>query len=198
MTRRYSGSRDAGNAAPVRRGGGAPIPNRLGYLGRAGEKAQGWQVSTPGIETLNAAARGERDALAEVARAIQRFAVPYCRARLRGDCGFRAADTVATQVCLDVLAGLFRNGAGSLPFLEVVYPATASRVDEAIRGPHAPGPPRSRPLMQSLCGLERETLLLRVVVGLTSQQTGHALGLSAPEVQRYAHRALNRLRKEMT
>jgi RNA polymerase sigma-70 factor (ECF subfamily) len=52
-----------------------------------------------------------------------------------------------------------------------------------------------RDLLEVLPPSHRDVLLLRVAVGLTAEETGRALGMSAGAVRVTQHRALNRLRR---
>ena len=49
-------------------------------------------------------------------------------------------------------------------------------------------------LLQVLPAKQREILVLRVAVGLSAEETGHVLGMSAGAVRVAQHRALARLR----
>ena len=53
---------------------------------------------------------------------------------------------------------------------------------------------RARDLLALLPGHLRELLVLRMVAGLTAEETGHVLGMSAGAVRVAQHRALARLR----
>ena len=53
---------------------------------------------------------------------------------------------------------------------------------------------RVRGLLARLPAAQRELLQLRVLVGLTAQETGNALGMTAGAVRVAQHRALTRLR----
>ena len=53
-------------------------------------------------------------------------------------------------------------------------------------------------LLELLPGNQREILILRVVVGLTAEQTAEAVGSTAGAVRVAQHRALARLKSELT
>ena len=53
---------------------------------------------------------------------------------------------------------------------------------------------RARELLSALPETLRELLLLRVAVGLSAEETGRALGMSAGAVRVAQHRAVQRLR----
>ncbi|WP_019811465.1 sigma factor-like helix-turn-helix DNA-binding protein, partial [Saccharomonospora halophila] len=59
---------------------------------------------------------------------------------------------------------------------------------EAERGRRLDG------LLDRLPAVQREILVLRVMVGLSAGETGRALGLSSANVRTLQHRALRRLR----
>ncbi|MET8848471.1 sigma-70 family RNA polymerase sigma factor [Amycolatopsis sp. NPDC004625] len=52
-------------------------------------------------------------------------------------------------------------------------------------------------LLQLLAPQQREVVVLRIVVGLSAEETGAALGMSAGQVRVAQHRGLTRLRKLM-
>lgn len=56
---------------------------------------------------------------------------------------------------------------------------------------------RLRTLLELLPELQREIVTLRVAVGLSAEETGHALGMSPGAVRVTQHRALSRLRSMM-
>lgn len=144
----------------------------------------------------------------------------YCRARLgRLPGGEQAADDVAQEVCLAVLSALPRYRDQGRPFEAFVYGIAAHKVADAQRsamrgpiptedvpdevfagsGPEEAAVRRSeadsvRQLLDRLPAHHRELLLLRVVVGLSAEETGRALSMSAGAVRVAQHRALARLR----
>src|SRR5699024_11283313 len=54
---------------------------------------------------------------------------------------------------------------------------------------------RARELLDELPDRQRKLLVMRVLVGLTADETGHVLGMSAGAVRVAQHRAIARLRK---
>jgi len=146
--------------------------------------------------------------------------VRYCRGRLGRITGhYYVADDVAQEVCLAVLAALPRYQDMGRPFASFVFGIASHKVADAVRtasrlavpfedlpdGPdERPGPEetvvacieaeRTRALLARLPYHLRELLILRVVTGLSAEETGNVLGMSAGAVRVAQHRALARLR----
>lgn len=134
---------------------------------------------TPASAADAAGARGiDVRLMAEVRPAVTR----YCRARL--GCGTRAAD-VARAVCRTIIA--------TAPAVadEAVLTAFVYRAASDAVGDDTAGLP---PHLAQLPPVEREVLVLRVVVGLSAERTAAALGATADLVRRLQHQALQRLR----
>jgi RNA polymerase sigma-70 factor (ECF subfamily) len=146
--------------------------------------------------------------------------VRYCRARLGRIAGhYHVADDVAQEVCIAVLSALPRYQDMGRPFASFVFGIASHKVADALRsagrlaiptqdvpdGPdHRPGPEetvvahieakRAMALLTRLPAAQRELLVLRVLTGLSAEETGHELGMSAGAVRVAQHRALARLR----
>jgi RNA polymerase sigma-70 factor, ECF subfamily len=146
--------------------------------------------------------------------------VRYCRARLGRISGhYHAADDVAQEVCIAVLSALPRYRDMGRPFASFVFGIASHKVADAVRsatrsavptedlpdGPDEhPGPEemavafieaqRARELLARLPDHLRELLVLRVVAGMSAEETGNVLGMSAGAVRVAQHRALARLR----
>ncbi|RKT56908.1 sigma-70 family RNA polymerase sigma factor [Saccharothrix australiensis] len=171
------------------------------------------------------AVAGDRLATAWLLASIRPLVVRYCRARVgRHERSFTSADDVAQEVCLAVLTALPTYKDHGRPFLAFVYGIAAHKVADAHRAalrnraepvpdlPDAPseedGPEQvalrvelSRhvaALLKVLPDKQQEILLLRVVVGLTAEQTAAVVGSSPGAVRVAQHRALSRLRREIT
>jgi RNA polymerase sigma-70 factor, ECF subfamily len=166
------------------------------------------------------AARGQPAAIESLLRQIRPMIVRYCRARLGRISGhYHVADDVAQEVCIAVLSALPRYQDMGRPFASFVYGIAAHKVADAMRiasrlaiptedlpdGPDdGPGPEetvvgyleaeRVRALLARLPVHQRELLGLRLLSGLTAEETGRALGMSAGAVRVAQHRALARLR----
>ncbi|GAA1335917.1 sigma-70 family RNA polymerase sigma factor [Saccharothrix algeriensis] len=170
------------------------------------------------------AVAGDRLATAWLLASIRPLVVRYCRARVgRHERSFASADDVAQEVCLAVLMSLPTYQDHGRPFLAFVYGIAAHKVADAHRAalrnraepvpevPDAPseedGPEQSAlraelsrhvaALVDVLPDKQREVLLLRVVVGMTAEQTAAVVGSSPGAVRVAQHRALSRLRKEV-
>jgi RNA polymerase sigma-70 factor (ECF subfamily) len=183
---------------------------------------QGWADNEPGGfgELAHLAVRGHPGAIEALLERIRPMVVRYCRARLGRITGhYYVADDVAQEVCLAVLAALPRYRDMGRPFASFVFGIASHKVADAVRnasrlavpfedlpdGPDdRPGPEetvvayieaeRTRALLAQLPHHLRELLILRVVTGLSAEETGNVLGMSAGAVRVAQHRALARLR----
>jgi RNA polymerase sigma-70 factor (ECF subfamily) len=166
------------------------------------------------------AVRGQPAAIEALLERIRPMVVRYCRARLGRITGhYYVADDVAQEVCLAVLSALPRYRDMGRPFVSFVFGIASHKVADAARtasrlavpfedlpdGPDDhPGPEetvvayieaeRARALLAQLPHHLRELLILRVVTGLSAEETGNVLGMSAGAVRVAQHRALARLR----
>ncbi len=163
---------------------------------------------------------GHPAAIERLLEHIRPMVVRYCRARLGRRTGhYYVADDVAQEVCLAVLAALPRYRDMGRPFASFVFGIASHKVADAARtaarlavplanlpdGPDdRPGPEetvvawieaeRARKLLAQLPEHQRKLLTLRVVAGLSAEETGTVLGMSAGAVRIAQHRALVRLR----
>jgi RNA polymerase sigma-70 factor (ECF subfamily) len=181
--------------------------------------------SGDGIDVLvGAAINGDRSAVERLLVSIQPLVVRYCRARVgRQERSYASADDVAQEVCLAVLTALPSYRDQGRPFLAFVYGIAAHKVADAHRSaarnkaepvPEFPDMPELRDgpeqramngeltgrmarLMTMLPVKQREILVLRVVVGLSAEETADAVGSTPGAVRVAQHRALNRLRKAL-
>jgi RNA polymerase sigma-70 factor, ECF subfamily len=170
------------------------------------------------------AIRGERRAVDALLAAIRPLIVRYCRARVgRGERASLSGDDVAQEVCLAVLKALPSYQDLGRPFLAFVYGIASHKVADAHRAaarnrtdavpelPDSAGAepgPEQRALhgemsdrMGQLLGVlpdrQREILVLRVVVGLSAEETADVVGSTPGAVRVAQHRALVRLRKAL-
>jgi len=167
------------------------------------------------------AARGQPAAIEALLEQIRPMVVRYCRARLGQLSGhYHIADDVAQEVCIAVVYALPRYRDMGRPFASFVFGIASHKVADAMRnaarlaiptedlpdGPdERPGPEetvvayieaeRARALLARLPEHQRELLVLRVLTGLSAEETGHALGMSPGAVRVAQHRALARLRE---
>lgn len=172
-----------------------------------------------------AAVRGDRAAVGRVLAEIQPLIVRYCRARIGyGERGSVSADDVAQEVCMAVLTALPRYRDQGKPFLAFVYGIAAHKVADAHRaggrnrsdptadvpdegsvedGPEqryldAESRDRAEALLAHLPERQREIVVLRLIVGLSAEETAEAVGSTAGAVRVAQHRALARLKKIMS
>ena len=148
---------------------------------------------------------GQPAAIDTLLRQIRPMVVRYCRARLSRMTGYyQVADDVAQEVCIAVLSALPRYQDMGRPFASFVFGIASHKVADAMRnasrlaiptedlpdGPDdRPGPEetvvayieaeRVRSLLARLPLHQRELLVLRVLTGLSAEETGRALGMSA-------------------
>ena len=164
---------------------------------------------------------GKRDAVEGVVRRIRPLVVRYCRSRVGSqEKTFASADDVAQEVCLAVLMALPSYRDQGRPFLAFVYGIAAHRVADAHRSAArnraepvlevpdtqdlADGPEaqlmevelagRMAKLLDTLPDTQREIIHLRVVVGLSAEETAEAVNSTPGAVRVTQHRALSRLR----
>ena len=174
---------------------------------------------------VGAAVDGDRDAVDGVLRWIRPLVLRYCRARVGSqEKTFASADDVAQEVCLAVFAALPSYRDQGRPFLAFVYGIAAHKVADAHRSaarnraepvPEVPDSPElgdgpeQRAMQGELAGQmdkllellpdkQREILVLRVVVGLSAEETAEAVGSTPGAVRVAQHRALGRLRNVLT
>jgi RNA polymerase sigma-70 factor, ECF subfamily len=166
------------------------------------------------------AAKGQPGAIESLLAQIRPMVVRYCRARLGHGAGnAQVADDVAQEVCIAVLSALPRYQDLGRPFTAFVFAIASHKVADARRsaarlaipteslpdGPDdQPGPEeavvarleaqRAKALLSRLPEQQRRLLALRVVTGLSAEETGQALGMTAGAVRVAQHRALARLR----
>jgi len=122
--------------------------------------------------------------------------VRYCRGRIgRVGGSFAVADGVAREVCSIAFGGLaeYRRRGGS--FLAFVYGIAVREVGREHGGAVASAPGFSAELVGALSAEQREILVLRVVVGLSAEETADAVGMAPGAVRVAQHRALTELRR---
>ncbi|MER7364242.1 sigma-70 family RNA polymerase sigma factor [Nonomuraea wenchangensis] len=172
-------------------------------------------------ELTSLAVQGDRSAIESLLGELRPMVVRYCRARLGRVSGqYHIADDVAQEVCIAVLSALPRYRDMGRPFASFVFGIASHKVADALRssvrsavptqdlpdGPdEGPGPEETvvryievehaRRLLARLPENQRELLLLRVVSGLSAEETGNVLGMSPGAVRVAQHRALARLRQ---
>ncbi|MGX7673574.1 RNA polymerase sigma factor ShbA [Plantactinospora sp. DSM 117369] len=179
-------------------------------------------TAAPETELVARAARRDPEATAALLTEVRPGLVRYCRARLgRIGGAYATADDVAQEVCLAVLRALPRYRDQGRPFSAFLYTIAAHKVADAQRaairdsaittGGPLPDEPDAEPgpeqravatdlarrlsaLLARLPEVHREIVLLRVAVGLTADEVGLIVGMSAAAVRVTQSRALARLR----
>src|SRR6478609_7977719 len=182
-------------------------------------------ISGDGLDDVVArAVAGERDALQKVLETIRPIVLRYVRARIgTAERSGLSADDVAQEVCLAAITALPRYKDQGRPFLAFVYGIAAHKVADAYRAMGRnqsdatdtlpdrasgdPGPEqlamdsdaaaRMDRLLAVLPEKQREILILRVVVGMSAEETAEAVGSTAGAVRVAQHRALARLKTEI-
>jgi RNA polymerase sigma-70 factor (ECF subfamily) len=171
------------------------------------------------------AVAGDRGAIRTVLGTVRPIVLRYCRARLgAAERSGVSADDVAQEVCLAVMTALPRYRDQGRPFLAFVYGIAAHKVADAHRAAArdlshsvesvpetrspAPDPEQSlievesvsrmNELLADLPAKQREILILRVVVGLSAEETAAALATTPGAVRVAQHRALARLKSVLS
>jgi RNA polymerase sigma-70 factor, ECF subfamily len=159
-----------------------------------------------------AASRGDQAAVLEVLRQIRPLVTRYCRARL-GPSRVDATDVedVVKEVCIRVLTTLPTGRPGSGPFMASVYGIASQAIVDRMRAGRSIS--RSVPVLarepiplgaldaesimtdlEALPPAQREILVLRIVLGLSAEETALRVGTTPGAVRVAQHRALSRLR----
>ena len=180
----------------------------------------------PGPDDLvDRAVGGEPAAIELLIGRIHPVVVRYCRSRMSARPQFLAtADDIAQEVCMAVLAALPTFRREGKPFLAFVYGIASHKVADAHRAaarvrslpvaqvPDLPSTERGPEqfvvasstaemvdeLLGHLPSSQQEIIRLRVVAGLTAEETADALGMTAGAVRVAQHRALAKLRQRLT
>jgi len=171
---------------------------------------------------VNAAAGRDPVATQRVLARIRPIVLLYCRARIgRIAQSFTSADDVAQEVCLALVAALPAYRDRGQPFLAFVYGIAQHKVadvhraaarDRSLSMPEVPDRPEPAPgpeqraiagelkgsmdkLLAVLSDKQREIVALRVMAGMSSEETAEVVGSTPGAVRVAQHRALTRLRK---
>ena len=175
-------------------------------------------------EVVVQAVAGDREALGKVLGIIRPIIVRYCRARIgSAERSGLSADDVAQEVCLAAITALPRYKDQGRPFLAFVYGIAAHKVADAHRaagrnkadatdtlpdrassdlGPEqmaidSESAARMDRLLATLPEMQREIVILRVVVGMSAEETAEAVGSTAGAVRVAQHRAIAKLKAEI-
>ncbi|GAA3874636.1 sigma-70 family RNA polymerase sigma factor [Saccharothrix violaceirubra] len=188
-------------------------------MGFREDRSSGLRESAPVDDRgIAAAVGGDRRAIERVLAWIRPVVMRYCRGRLGGNA--QACDDVAQEVCLALLRALPGYRDQGRPFLAFVYGIAAHKVADAHRSaarnraepvaelPDAAGTDAGpeqlalrgelsddmNRLLAVLPAKQREVLVLRVVVGLSAEETAAAVDSTPGAVRVAQHRALTKLR----
>ncbi|WP_156758448.1 RNA polymerase sigma factor ShbA [Actinokineospora pegani] len=169
-----------------------------------------------------AAIRAESGAVEALLRFLRPVVLRYCRGRLgRLSRSITTAEDVVQEVCLAVYRALPTYQQLGRPFLSFVYGIAAHKIADVHRtntrdksDPTAESPDlpsddalpeevvlrheletRTGGLLGVLTPRQRQILVMRVVMGMSAQETADAVGTTAEAIRVAQHRALNRLRK---
>lgn len=172
---------------------------------------------------VHRATRGDPAAVEAILAEYRPRIVRYCRARLGRIGGtYTTADDLAQEVCIGILRALHSYRDQGKPFSALVFAIAANKVADAKRAairasavrytdttPEKPDTNTPSPeqaavnadLARRLTGylehlpeVQREIVVLRVGVGLTAEEVGTILDMSAAAVRMAQSRALARLR----
>ncbi|MDL9938306.1 sigma-70 family RNA polymerase sigma factor [Gordonia sp. ABSL1-1] len=173
---------------------------------------------------VRAAGQGDRAALTSVLESVQDPILRYCRGRIGvGERHLFSADDIAQEALMAVMTALPRYQDQGKPFMAFVYGISAHKVADALRaagrikadpvdavpeltnvggGPEqlamaADDSRRMRLLLEILPEKQREVLILRLVVGMSAEETAAAVGSTAGAVRVAQHRALAKLKNEL-
>lgn len=168
-----------------------------------------------------AASAGDTVAIHELLTYLRPIMVRYCRGKLGRIRPVTSPDDVAQEVCLAVFRALPTYRHLGRPFLSFVFGVAAHKVADVHRAaardrslptaetPDLPDVEESpeqitlrRELVEQTGGLlrtllprQREILIMRVVMGMSAQETAEAVGTTPDAVRVAQHRALSRLRR---
>jgi RNA polymerase sigma-70 factor (ECF subfamily) len=173
-------------------------------------------------DVVAAAVGGDREAAGDLLGFLRPIVIRYCRTKLgRVQRTFVAADDVAQEVCLAVFRALPTYRQLGRPFLSFVYGIAAHKIADvhraAARDRSQPTPEtpdivltdedpeqitlrrelveRTGNLLRTLTPRQRDILIMRIVLGLSAQETATMVGTTPDAVRVAQHRALNRLRR---
>lgn len=198
--------------------GGAAPADTLPKAGSEGARGP----AREGLDELAAlAARGDRSAVNRLLAYLQPMIQRYCRARIgRNAGGYEAADDIAQDACLAIFHALPGYSGKDFAFNALAYRIASNKVADHYRrratnrstsmeNPPDPGDsvptPESvllerelhrtlRRLLDILGDREREIVTLRLVVGMSAEETAEAVGSTRGAVRVAQHRAVGKLR----
>ncbi len=173
---------------------------------------------------VRAARQGDRVALTSVLESVHEPILRYCRGRIGvGERHLFSADDIAQEALMAVMTALPRYEDQGKPFMAFVYGIASHKVADAMRiagrvkadpveavpdvttvlgGPEemaldSDASRRMRQLLSVLPDKQREILVLRLVVGMSAEETADAVGSTPGAVRVAQHRALAKLKDEL-
>ncbi|MFJ1767968.1 sigma factor [Amycolatopsis sp. NPDC088138] len=157
-------------------------------------------------ELVRSAVTGNRAALVDVLRALRPLVFRYCLGRFGWRDGTADAEDCTQEVLLALVGALPAYRYEPENFLPFVFGIAAHKASEFHRRRVRDGRPEVEPppvaeawaggLLDTLPPRQREILILRIILGLTAEETAAAVGLGSPGAVRIAqHRALTSLRR---
>lgn len=168
-----------------------------------------------------AASAGDTAATDELLSYLRPIMVRFCRTKLGRVRPISSADDVAQEVCIAVFRALPTYQHLGRPFLSFVFGVAQHKVADVHRAaardrslPTAETPDtvtfaenpeeialrrelveQTSDLLRTLLPRQREIVVMRVVLGMSAQETAAAVGTTPDAVRVAQHRALNRLRR---
>ncbi len=209
---------------PFRRTGGSTGRHRPCHFVTPGNPLTMTHTGEELDRAVAAAAQGDRSALAQVLEMVRPLVMRYCRARIgAAERGQLSADDVAQEVCLAVMTALPRYQDQGRPFMAFVYGIASHKVADAHRNAsrnkaeamaevpdvistdHGPEQRalesetsrQMNTLLATLPEKHREILILRLVMGLSAEETATAVGSTAGAIRVAQHRALAKLKVQV-
>lgn len=165
-------------------------------------------------DLMEQAAAGDDSARELLLNGVYERAFRYARARLEGNTSaVEAAAEAARQACLRLLVTLEDHDSERLAPEASIYGICVEAVAQAQAQAREMSQPESMQpeaigqdpetlhaleMVRRLPEHQRELLVLRIAVGLSTEETGRSLGMTAGSVRVAQHRALAKLRQRMT
>jgi RNA polymerase sigma-70 factor (ECF subfamily) len=205
----------------------AQLEAELAEVTAAPPAAPAWSrpVTRGNLDAVAAAASaGDQAATDELLSYLRPIMVRFCRTKLGRVRPISSADDVAQEVCIAVFRALPTYQHLGRPFLSFVFGVAAHKVADVHRAaardrslPTAETPDmitfaenpeeialrrelveQTSDLLQTLLPRQREIVVMRVVLGMSAQETADAVGTTPDAVRVAQHRALNRLRRTIS
>lgn len=173
---------------------------------------------------VRAARHGDRAALTSVLESVHEPILRYCRGRIGvGERHLFSADDIAQEALMAVMTALPRYEDQGKPFMAFVYGIASHKVADAMRvaGRVKADPVEAVPDLMTVAGgpeqmaldsdasrqmkrllsvlpdKQREILVLRLVVGMSAEETADTVGSTPGAVRVAQHRALAKLKDEL-